>query len=259
MIAGSLLRFPMRNGFPLITERDLSGKLFAGALSEHFAFLHGARTHDELSAWGCKWWKRWVTKEQCEIFGLSEGDLGPGSYGAVWTAFPTAEGPRINQVRNVIELLKQKPHLRTLRISNWAPQYAVPGTENERKVVVAPCHGDIHILAYPETRELDIVHYHRSADAPVGLVFNFVQYAAFGLMVAQTIGYRMNELVYFISDAHVYESQIPYVEELLWRNPRPFPTVTLDPSVTDIFDFRPEHFTLSDYDPHPAMTIPTPL
>lgn len=259
MVAGHMLRFPFANGFPLITERDLSGRFFKSALSEHFAFLHGARTHEALSKWGCPWWKRWVTREKCEVFGLSEGDLGPGSYGAVWTQFPTAEGPPVNQIKNVVELLKKAPHLRTLRITNWAPQYAVPGETNDRKVVVAPCHGDIHILAYPDERELDIVHYQRSADVPVGLVFNIIQYAAFGMMVAQTIGYRMSELVHFISDAHIYEEQFPSVEELLRREPRPFPTVVLQEGIEDIFAFRPEHFTISGYDPHPAMTIATPV
>ncbi len=260
MIAGSLLRFPMSNGFPLMTERDLSGNFFSGALAEHIAFLHGARTHKELSSWGCKWWRRWVTKEKCADFGLPEGDLGPGSYGAAWTNFPTAEGPSVNQIENVIELLKKAPHLRTLRISNWIPQYTVPGRTNKRQVVVAPCHGDIQILAYPETRELDIIHVQRSADVPVGLVFNIIQYAAFGLMVAQIIGYRMNELVHFIADGHIYEEQIPSVEKLLEREPSIFPTVSLNPSIKDIFDFRPEHFTIGDdYNPHPAMTIPTPV
>lgn len=260
MIAGSLLRFPMSNGFPLMTERDLSGNFFSGALAEHIAFLHGARTHKELSSWGCKWWRRWVTKEKCADFGLPEGDLGPGSYGAAWTNFPTAEGPSVNQIENVIELLKKAPHLRTLRISNWIPQYTVPGRTNRRQVVVAPCHGDIHILAYPETKELDIIHVQRSADVPVGLVFNIIQYAAFGLMVAQIIGYRMNELVHFIADGHIYEEQIPSVEKLLEREPSIFPTVSLNPSIKDIFDFRPEHFTIGDdYNPHPAMTIPTPV
>ncbi len=258
-LVGEVLRYPLSNGFPLMTERDLGGNLLHGALAEHIGFLHGAHTHEELKAWGCPWWKRWVTKEKCDVFGLPEGDLGPGSYGSVWTNFPTAEGPSVNQVRNVVELLKRAPHLRTLRISNWAPQYAVPGPTNERKVVVAPCHGDIHIHAYPETEELDIVHYQRSADAPVGLVFNIVQYMAFGMMVAHTVGYRMRELVCMLSDVHIYEEQIPFVQELLNRAPRPFPTMSLDTSVTDLFAFTPYHFSLSEYHPHPAMTIPTPV
>ena len=94
---------------------------------------------------------------------------------------------------------------------------------------------------------------------PVGVPFNIIQYAAFTLMIAQIIGYTPREYVHTISDAHIYESQYALVEELLKREPRKLPTVTLNPSIMDIMDFRPEHFTLSDYDPHPSMKIPTPV
>jgi thymidylate synthase len=79
------------------------------------------------------------------------------------------------------------------------------------------------------------------------------------MMVAQVIGYKPKELVYTISDAHIYESQIEKVKELLSRDPKPFPTMTLNPNVKDILDFKPEDFTLTDYDPHPSMLIPTPV
>ncbi len=94
---------------------------------------------------------------------------------------------------------------------------------------------------------------------PVGVPFNMIQYGAFTLMVAHLLGYKAKELVYTVSDAHIYESQYKHVEDLLAREPRALPTVTLDTSITDIMDFRPEHFTLSDYSPHEAMTIPTPV
>src|SRR3989338_937088 len=259
MVLGHQMRFNFDNGFPMITERDLSGKFMAGALGEHFGFLHGARTHEELSKYGCPWWKRWVTKEKCDIFGLPEGDLGPGSYGAAWANFPTAEGTPFNQITNVIKQLKERPYLRTHIISPWIPQYTIQHSELKRKVVVAPCHGWLHILAFPETKELSVHHFQRSGDTPVGVVFNMIQYAAFTMMVAEVMGYKPKELVYTLSDAHIYESQISKVKELLAREPRPFPTVTLDPNVKDILDFKFEHFTLTDYNPHPAMLIPTPV
>jgi len=262
MIVGHQMRFRIKDGFPVITERDIS-KFFHGALGEHIGFLNGARTLDELESYGCPrfFWKRWVTKEKCAKFGLEEGDLGPGSYGAAWTAFPTAGGKPFNQVENLIRQIKETPHMRTNLITSWIPQYAVNGNEEfPRQVVVAPCHGNVHVFAYPDTGEIDIHHFfQRSGDCPVGLAFNLIQYMAFGLMVAQVTGYTMRELVYYISDAHIYESQYPFVEELLKRKSRSFPTVTLDPSITNIFDFRPEHFMLNDYDPHPAMKIPTPV
>lgn len=259
MVLGHQMRFNFENGFPMITERDLSGKFMLGALGEHIGFLHGARTHEELSKFGCPWWKRWVTKEKCEIFGLPEGDLGPGSYGAAWTNFPTKEGQSFNQITHVIQQLRERPHLRTHIISPWIPQYTIQHEGLTRKVVVAPCHGWLHILAFPETKEISVHHFQRSGDTPVGVVFNMIQYAAFTMMVAQTIGYKPKEFVYTISDAHIYESQIEKVKELLKREPRVFPAMTLTPDIKNILDFKPEDFKISDYNPHLAMIIPTPV
>lgn len=260
MVLGHQMRFAFANGFPMITERDLSGKFMTGALGEHIAFLHGARTLEEMKSYGCGWWKRWVTKERCDIFNLPEGDLGPGSYGPAWAAFPTAEGAPFNQIEHVIKQLKERPYLRTHIISPWIPQYTLQHSGiPPRKVVVAPCHGYLHIIAFPETKELSVHHFQRSGDVPVGVVFNMMQYAAFTLMVAQIMDYTPKELVYTISDAHIYASQYEKVQELLTREARPFPVVALNPSIHDIFDFRVEHFTLSEYHPHEAMIIPTPV
>lgn len=259
MLVGQQLRYKIENGFPVITERDLSGPFLKGALAEHIAFLHGARTQAELEAFGCKWWSKWVTKEKCAIFGLPEGDLGDGSYGAAWASFPTKEGEPFNQIKHVVQQIKERPYLRTHFISPWIPQYTIQHEGLTRRVVVAPCHGWIHVLAFPETKEIVVHHFQRSADFPVGVPFNIIQYAAFGLMIAQEIGYSLREVVYTFSDVHIYESQYEKVKEILAREPKRLPTVTLDPSVTSIFDVRPEHFTLSDYEPHPKMLIPTPV
>lgn len=260
MILGAQMHFDLRNGFPMMTERDLSGRFMVGALGEHFAFLHGARTQEELKAFGCAWWKKWVTKERCDIFGLPEGDLGPGSYGPAWAAFPTAEGAPFNQIEHVVKQIKERPNLRTHIISPWIPQYTLQHSGiPPRKVVVAPCHGYLHILVFPETKQLSVHHFQRSGDIPVGVVFNIIQYAAFTMMIAQVTGYTPKELVYTISDAHIYESQFDHVRQLLEREPRVFPTMYMDSTVTDLLDFRPEHFTVADYTPHEAMVIPTPV
>jgi thymidylate synthase len=260
MIVGHQLRYSMENGFPLLTERDL-GKSFKGALGEHIGFLNGARTLEELKSYGMPgvFWDRWVTKEKCDIFGLAEGDLGPGSYGAAWGSFPTAEGQSFNQIAHVVQQIKEKPYLRTHLVSPWIPQYVIQHEGLRRQVVVAPCHGWIHVLTFPETKELVVHHFQRSADVPVGVAFNIVQYAAFGMMVGQLIGYKMKELVHTLSDAHIYHNQFESVQEMINRGPKAFPTVTLDESVNDIFAFRPSHFTLTDYEPHEKMMIPTPV
>jgi len=259
MIPGIQLKYNIDNGFPVITERDLSGIFFNGAIAEHLAFLNGARTQDELEKFGCKWWSRWVTKEKCQIFGLNEGNLGDGSYGAAWTAFPTKEGENFNQIKEVLKQLKERPYLRTHFISPWIPQYTIQHSERIRKVVVAPCHGWIHILAFPEKKELIIHHFQRSADFPVGVPFNIIQYAIFGLMVSQIIEYKLKEVIYTFSDAHIYESQFEKVNELISREPRRLPTIKINSEINDIFKFRSEHFILEDYEPHPKMNIPTPV
>lgn len=257
MLFGHQMRFPLDNGFPLVTERDLSGRFMEGALGEHFAFLAGARTQEELEKFGCKWWKPWVTPEKTAKRGLEPGDLGPGSYGPAWRHFPTSEGAPFDQITHLVEQIKEFPHLRTHLVIPWIPQYLGRGKGKQQKVVVVPCHGFMHV--HVADGELSVHHYQRSADVPVGLVFNFIQYAAFTMMLAQVTGNKPKELVYTISDAHMYEGQIPQVDELLSREPRVFPTMTIDPSVDSLFDFRPEHFTLSDYNPHPGMVIGTPI
>lgn len=260
IVGGSIqLHYDLENGFPVITERDFSDRFFKAAIAEHIAFLNGARTQKELEEFGCKWWSRWLTEEKCSTFGLETGDLGPGSYGAGWTAFPTSEGKPFDQIQHVIRQIKERPYLRTHRITPWIPQYTIQHSDLTRKVVVAPCHGDIFVKARPESKELEITHIQRSGDFPVGVPFNIIQYAAFGLMLEKITGYKLKKLHYIFVDAHIYASQFESVEELLNREPRRLPTVTLDANKDNIKDYRPEDFTLSDYEPHPAMTIPTPV
>lgn len=257
MVLGHQMRFSLDNGFPMITERDLSGPFLEQALGEHFAFLAGAHTQEELEKFGCRWWKRWVTPEKCAKRGLEPGDLGPGSYGPAWRAFPTAEGKPFDQITHLVEQITELPHLRTHLVVPWIPQYLGRGEGKQQKVVVVPCHGFMHVIV--NNGELSVHHFQRSADVPVGLVFNMVQYALFTMMLAQVTGYKAKELVYTLSDAHMFMQQAEAVDEMLARDPRKFPTVKLDPSIKNIFDFRQEHVVIEDYDPHPAMRIGTPV
>jgi thymidylate synthase len=269
---GHQWRFPLSNGFPIISERNIVSpqpnvdrSIFEMALAELVAFLNGARTQQELLSFGCGWWKRWATKKKCEKRGLVEGDLGPGSYGAVWRKFPTLEGEPFDQITHVVEQMQQLPHLRTHFVSPWAPQYngrgeKADGTPKVQKVVVVPCHGWFHVAINPERGTFKLHHLQRSGDLPVGVAGNIVQYAALTLMLAQVTGYRAEELVYTLSDVHVFDRQWWDVDDLLTTTPQRFPTVTLDPSVKNIFDFRPHHFTVSDYNPQlPPRSIWTPV
>lgn len=265
MVVGHQMRFPLANGFPIITERDLlstgerAGSQFSMAIAELCAFLNGARTLEEMRGFGCGWWARWVTAEKCAKRGLEPGDLGPGSYGPAFHDFPMPDGGTFNQFESLIEEIRALPHLRTHFVSPWIP-FCIPRRPGrQQKVVVAPCHGWVHVLVSARG-EMTLHHFQRSADAPVGLVFNVIQYAALLMMIAQVTDYTPRELVYTTSDTHIYEKQVPAVEELLATEPERFPTVTLDPEVKDLFAFRPQHFTVTDYQPRLGrMVIWTPV
>lgn len=260
MILGAQLHYKMENGFPVINLRDLSGEMFYGALAEHIAFLNGAHTLEQLISYGVKpkWWAPWVTEEKCAMFRLAEGDLGGASYGNVWTRFPTRNGGEFNQITALVEQIRRAPHLRTHRISNWFPPEVI-GAPGTRRVVVAPCHGDVHVLVNPDKKELKIHQVQRSGDFPVGCVFNIIQYAALGMMLAKVLGHTFVEYVHTFSDVHIYQVQYEKVEALLSRTPYPFPVVTLDSSIENLLDFRPKHFTLSEYTSYTRMFIPTPV
>lgn len=253
-LIGQKMEFDMKNGFPLITERDMT-KNFKGALGEHIAFLNGARTLEELKSYGCPevFWKPWVTEKKCADFGLVEGDLGPGSYGPGWTAVPTPDGRTFNQITNLIHQIKTMPYLRTHVIDPWIPYYTCARNPDfPRQVVVAPCHGWIHVHIYEEDGTFEIEHKQRSADTAVGLALNMVQYAAFGLMLERLLGYTFTTLHYYISDAHIYSQQIPAVEQMLATTPKILPTVLFsdDAPTDEITSFRKQHFLLSDYKPN---------
>lgn len=266
MVFGQQMRFRLSQGFPIITERDLCSadegraSIFAMALGELFAFLNGARTLDEMKGFGCSWWAPWVTEAKCQKRGLEPGDLGPGSYGPAWRSFPTAEGGSFDQIAAVIQQIRELPHLRTHFVSPWIPQYTFRGEGLQQRVVVVPCHGWLHVHVNPERGTLSLHHIQRSADIPVGLVSNLIQYAALTMMLAQVTGYTPHELVYTLSNAHIFHGQFADVDAMLATVPQRLPTVTLDESVTDIFAFRPEHFTVEDYHPQlPRRRIWTPV
>jgi len=265
-LVGHLMRFPLDNGFPVITERDLVSKPktrpspFHQAVGEICAFLNGAQTQRELEEFGCFWWSEWVTAEECAKFDLPAGDLGPASYGAAFRRFPTAEGTTFDQVSRLIEQIRASPHIRHHELTPWIPQYLLQSNGRKRRAVVPPCHGWVHVHINPSTGTLILSHRQRSADVPVGLVFNLIHYAALALMIGQITGYTPRELVYYIEDAHIYRNQIQDVQAMLATEPQRFPTVHVDPIVTDVFSFRPDHFAVTDYQPQLSRRrIPTPV
>ncbi|MBT4124637.1 MAG: thymidylate synthase [Candidatus Pacebacteria bacterium] len=250
LIGPQSLHYKLENGFPIITERKISEKIWKQAIGEILGFVNGARTQKELESYGCNWWKYWVTDKKCKKRGLEPGDMGPGSYGAAFHDFPTVEGPTYNQFKNIIEQIKEKPHLRTHFISPWVPQYTIRGKGKQQKVVVCPCHGWIHIRIIND--KLTLHMFQRSSDTPIGLPANLAQYAALTMMIAKVTGYEAYEYVHSFSDAHIYVDQIPAVEELIAREDKVLPTMTMKEK-DDFFAYRVEDFTLSEYDPHPGI------
>lgn len=250
-IAPPPMHFKLENGVPLITERKIL--FWKAAVGEILAFINGATTQTELESFGCKWWDKWVTPEKCEKRGLLPGDLGPGSYGGAFHSFPTYEGIDFNQIKHLVEQIKELPSLRTHFITPWIPQYVVRGKGKEQRVVVAPCHGWIHVRIL-DGKRLVLHMYQRSADFPVGVPANMIQYAALTIALAYVTDNIPYMYVHSFSDAHIYVDQIEHVKQMLQREPRKLPCLHLNTSPKNIFEVRAEDFSLTEYDPHLAIT-----
>ncbi|HRH25687.1 MAG TPA: thymidylate synthase [Parcubacteria group bacterium] len=243
------MHFDLSNGVPLITERKIP--FWKAAVGELLAFANGVRTQKGLEEFGCSWWDKWLTAEKCAKRGLEAGDLGPGGYAAMHD-FPTAEGNPFNQIKHLVEQISEKPQLRTHFVSPWVPQYVGRGKGKKQRVVVAPCHGWMHVRIIPH-KGLVLHMFQRSADFPVGVPANMIQYAAFTLALAHVTGHKPYKFIHSFSDAHIYVDQVEQVKEMLSREPRRFPTMTLNTDKKDIFAIRSDDFVISDYDPHPGI------
>lgn len=245
--------FPFSNGVPLLTERKLA--FWRRPIAEIICFINGARTLADMERIGGKhwpaWWSAWLDAKTCDVFGYKMGDNGPGSYGPAFHDFQTPNGP-INQIERLVEQIKRDPNNSTHKVSTWQPHLVLQDEIGKRQVVVAPCHGDLQVSILDNRLYLTMIQ--RSADTPIGVPSNMIQYAALALMLAQVTGYNAHTFVHVLVDAQIYEDQFKKVEEILEREPHPFPTLRItETGITNIFDFRPEHFELTDYYPHPAI------
>ena len=245
--------FPLAEGFPVITERSI-GTFWRKPIGELCAFINGATTIEQLKEFGCDWWDAWTTPEKTLKKNLPPGDIGPGSYGGAFHDFPTSEGPAFDQFEHLVEQIRELPGDRTHFVSPWIPQYQVRGHGKTPRTTIAPCHGWVHVRVLDGGLHLHM--FQRSGDVPVGVPSNMIQYAALALMLEHLTGHRAVAYYHTISDAHIYEDQVGAVEQMLAVDPLPLPTVHLNAegrAVTDIHDFRAEHFDLADYHPHPAI------
>ena len=263
-LTGKMLEFDMSNGFPVLPVRDLS-RSFKGALGELIGFLNGATTLEELEKFGCPkiFWEQWVTKEKCAIFGLPEHSLGRGSYGGSLVHFQVDGEKSFDQVEALEKQLRNIPQLRTHVLTTWNPALSMGDKDQgfNREVVVAPCHGNfVHFTLFPDQKELHLTHTQRSADAPVGLQFNLIEWAALGLMTSHLLGYKFTRYTHFLSNPQIYDIQFESAKQMIEREHRKLPTVRIKEECTakSLKEFRTSDFVLEDYEPHEKMIIPTP-
>lgn len=254
------LQYDLRNGFPLIPDRDMSA-FWRKPIGELCAFINGATTVKELEAFGCDWWGPWATEAKTGKLGLAPGDLGPASYGGAFRHWPVADQDHeqydtFDQFANLVRQLKELPDDRRHFITPWIPDRLARGHGFTPGATIAPCHGWIHVRVLSGFLHLHM--FQRSGDVPVGVPANMVQYAALMLMLEHLTGFTAGTYYHTISDAHIYEDQVVAVQELLTRRPRRLPIVRLNHAgrqVADIHDFRAEHFEADEYLPHPALKI----
>ena len=242
--------FKMKNGVPLVTERAIP--FWKSAIGEICGFINGVTKEEVLEReFSCSWWKPWVTEEKAREIGFEPGDLGPASYGGAFHSFPYPPEP-FNQISHAINQLKKYPYVRTVHITPWIPYWI--GRGGFQRAAVSPCHGWMFFRVI--NARLWMQMHQRSADFPVGVPANMIQYAALLLMFGHVTGYTPDTFVHSFFDTHIYEDQIPRMQEMIRRTPRRLPSLFLTEeglAITDIFDFRPKHFELRDYNPHPAI------
>ena len=246
-IHGMMVQFDiLKNGAPIITERDISG-FYKGAIGEMIGFINGAHTEKLLREYGCKFWTPWVTEAKCSKRGLETGDLGPGSYGSAFHDFPTPDGGSFDQWKEIDQQMRERPELKTHFISPWIPEYTIRNSNHQQKVVVCPCHGWVHFNII--NGRLDMTMIQRSCDVILGLPSNWTEYTAVLLAMAETHNLKPGIFTHFISNAHIYNNTFEYAEEMMRRQPEPFPTLEIVNHHDRIWEYRKDDFELKDYHP----------
>ncbi|MEW5424743.1 thymidylate synthase [Amorphus sp. 3PC139-8] len=228
-VFGHQMRFDLADGFPLVTTKKIHLK---SVVYELLWFLSGSTNARELNANGVRIWDEWADPET--------GELGP-VYGHQWRSWPTADGGTIDQIAEVVDQIRTNPNSRRLIVSAWNPA-------DISKMALPPCHCLFQF--YVANGRLSCQLYQRSADIFLGVPFNIASYALLTHMMAQVTGLVPGEFIHTFGDAHLYENHIEQAELQLSRDLRPLPTLTLDPSVGNLFAFRYEHIRVEGYDPH---------
>lgn len=230
-IFGHQMRFPMEDGFPLLTTKKLHLK---SIIYELLWFLRGDTNVRYLQENGVRIWNEWADEN---------GELGP-VYGHQWRSWPDYNGGTIDQIAQVQEMIRKNPDSRRLIVSAW-------NVAEVNKMALPPCHSLFQF--YVADGKLSLQLYQRSADIFLGVPFNIASYALLLQMMAQVTGLQAGDFVHSFGDAHIYLNHVEQVKMQLEREPRPLPQMTINPKVKDIFSFRYEDFCLTGYDPHPHI------
>jgi len=230
-VFGHQMRFDLADGFPMMTTK----KLFLKAIiHELLWFLAGDTNVRTLQKDGVTIWDEWAD---------ANGDLGP-VYGHQWRSWPAPDGRSIDQIANVIDMIKRNPDSRRLIVSAWNPAEV-------DKMALPPCHCLFQF--YVANGKLSCQLYQRSADVFLGVPFNIASYALLTMMVAQVTGLKPGDFVHSFGDTHLYSNHLEQARLQLTRAPRALPVMRINPDVKDIFAFRYEDFELVGYDPHPHI------
>ena len=224
-VFGHQMTFDLSDGFPLLTTKKLHTK---SIIYELLWFLRGDTNVHYLQENGVRIWNEWADEN---------GDLGP-VYGHQWRSWPTPDGGSIDQITNVVEMIKSNPESRRLIVSAW-------NVADIDQMKLPPCHTMFQF--YVADGKLSCQLYQRSGDVFLGVPFNIASYALLTMMVAQVCGLKPGKFVHTLGDAHIYLNHIEQIKLQLTRKPYPLPTMRINPDVKDIFGFKYEDFELEDY------------
>lgn len=230
-VFGYQMRYNLQVGFPLLTTKKLHTK---SIIHELLWFLKGETNIAYLKENGVRIWDEWADEN---------GNLGP-VYGSQWRSWPTPDGGHIDQITQVIEMIKKTPDSRRLIVSAW-------NVAEINNMKLPPCHAFFQF--YVADGKLSCQLYQRSADIFLGVPFNIASYAILTHMVAQVCNLEVGDFVHTLGDAHLYSNHIEQAKLQLSRDFRKLPTLKMNKEVKNIFDFKFEDFTIEGYDPHPHI------
>ena len=230
-VFGNQMRFDMADGFPLLTTKKLHLK---SIIYELLWFLRGDTNVHYLQEHGVRIWNEWADEN---------GELGP-VYGHQWRSWPDYNGGTIDQIQNVVDMIKNHPDSRRMMVTAW-------NTAEVEQMALPPCHCLFQF--YVADGRLSLQLYQRSADTFLGVPFNIASYALLLQMMAQVTGLQPGEFIHTTGDTHLYLNHLDQARLQLTRTPRPLPTMKINPDVKNLFDFHYEDFQLEGYDPWPHI------